>query len=313
MRSQKRIRVPPFNQLYSVLKNNMSTTPFKFDFNATPKDWPASAGAWTGSDEQLKRYNAPSPCKWNDACVYTKCCGFVHAGEEGSCLKYFPGRSAIASDGKQFWESPCLRLIGSPNFYERRRLHLSWPAWCKRQGIALPVPLCERLYQRNEKKEPTLEEIVKREEAFQLARWQSHQKTQASFLPFWYRHGITESTESTESQAKNALGEQIYMIVKESLHQTIDNRAILNLAHPSVNACKITGMILEAHNVNELEQLLTNDAELSRNIWQGVHVMEAYATGKDTECAAVCADDEWSAAHDSTCDIHSSLIHSPDV
>jgi hypothetical protein len=274
------------------------STPFKFDFNATPKDWPASAGAWTGSADQLKRYNAPSPCKWNDACVYTQCCGFVHAGEEGTGLKYFAGRSVAASDGKQFWESPCLRLIGSPNFYERRRLHLSWPAWCKRQGIALPVPLCERpttIYRRKEQKDlpPTLEELTKHEETQQLAGWQAHQKTQASFLPFWRRPGVTEE------QAKNALGEQIYIMVKESLDQTTEDRAILDLVYPSVNAGKITGMILDAHNINELEQLLTNDIELSRNIWQGVHVVTAHATGKDTECAAVCADDEWSAAHDS--------------
>ena len=277
----------------------MSTTAFKFDFNETPKDWPASAGVWSGSADQLKRYNAPSPCKWNDACVYTQCCGFVHAGEEGTGLKYFPGRSVTASDGKQFWESPCLRLIGSPNFYERRRLHLSWPAWCRRKGISSPVPLCERptlIYGRKENTHilPTtnVEKQVK-EDAQQIAGWQAHQKSHTSFLPFWRRPGITEE------QAKNALGEQIYIMVKESLDQTIENRVILDLVHPSVNAGKITGMILEAHDVNELEQLLNNDADLSRNIWQGVHVMAASATGKDTECAAVCADDEWSAAHDS--------------
>jgi len=87
-------------------------------------------------------------------------------------------------------------------------------------------------------------------------------------------------------------------MVKESLDQTIENRTILDLAHPSINANKITGMILQAHNINELEQLLTDDAELSRNIWQGVHVMKASAAGKDTERAAVYADDEWSTAHD---------------
>ena len=87
-------------------------------------------------------------------------------------------------------------------------------------------------------------------------------------------------------------------MVKESLDQTTENRVILDLVHPSVNANKITGMILDAHNIHELEQLLTNDIELSRNIWQGVHVMRAYTTGKDTERAAVCADDEWSTAHD---------------
>ena len=266
------------------------STPFKFDFNAPPKDWPASAGVWTGSADQLKRYNAPSPCKWNDACVYPQCCGFVHAGEEGTGLKYFAGRSVTASDGKQFWESPCLRLIGSPNFYERRRLHLSWPAWCRRQGIALPVPLCERpttIYRRKENTDILPQAVIP-----EGTGWQAHQKTQASFLPFWRRPGITEE------QAKNALGEQIYIMVKESLDQTTENRVILDLVHPSVNANKITGMILDAHNINELEQLLTNDIELSRNIWQGVHVMRAYTTGKDTERAAVCADDEWSTAHD---------------
>ena len=122
----------------------MSSSSFAFDFRAVPKDWPAEAGVWTGSPEQLKKYNAPAPCKWNDACVYPKCCGFVHTGEEGTGLKYFPGRTVTGSDGKQFWESPCLRLIGSPRFYERRRLHLSWPAWCERQGLPARVPISER-------------------------------------------------------------------------------------------------------------------------------------------------------------------------
>ena len=291
---------------------------FAFSFNATPMDWPVSAGVWTGSLEQLKKYNAPAPCKWNDACVYSKCCGFVHAGEEGTGLKYFPGRSVIGADGKQFWEPPCLRLIGSPRFYERRRLHLSWPAWCERQGLEAPVPLCERSETipggdapAPDRKEriallptptasvpvPTpapvflmpppamLAQMAAQVQAQAQAVWRAQQAQ----LPFWRRAGITEL------QAKNALGEQLYMLIKQRLDQTTNYRATLGLAHPSITAGKITGMFLDAHGIAELEQLLDDDGEFSRNLWQGVHVLAAHAAGQDTEHAAEEADAEWCA------------------
>lgn len=272
-------------------------SPFAFSFSQTPKDWPADAGVWTGSNEQLRQYNAPTPCKWNDACVYNGCCGFVHAGEEGAGLKYFAGRCTTGADGKQIWEPACLRLIGSPRFYERRRLHLSWPAWCERQGLPKPVPLCERVVPSAAASVPAPIAVPPPAPAFlaqqmqamqQLAVWQNFLLHQTQ-LPYWRRAGVTEM------QAKNALGEQLYQLIDLRLQQTAANRAALGLAHPSITPGKITGMILDAHDINTLEQLLTNDVEFSRNLWQGVHVLAATAAGQDTVRAAAAADAQWSA------------------
>jgi hypothetical protein len=296
---------------------------FAFSFSATPKDWPASAGVWTGSAEQLKKFNAPSPCKWNDACVYSKCCGFVHAGEEGTGLKFFPGRTVTGTDGKQFWEQPCVRLIGSPRFYERRRLHLSWPAWCEREGLAAPVPLCERSAPVPDRKEriallptpvasvlssgaiappppaapsPALAQAMQAQLQWyqQIAAWQQfffQQQQQAAIarLPAWRQPGISVMT------AKNAIGEQIYLLAKARMDASAADRATLGLAHPSITPGKITGMLLDAHDIDTLERLLTDDAEFSRNLWQGVHVLAAAAAGQDTERAAEAADAEWTA------------------
>lgn len=288
---------------------------FAFSFSATPKDWPASAGVWTGSAEQLKKYNAPSPCKWNDACVYSKCCGFVHAGEEGTGLMYFPGRTVTGDDGKQFWEPACVRLIGSPRFYERRRLHLSWPAWCARVGLAAPVPLCDRAPVASVPAPvasvpapvavappPAVTQAFIQQQAQiqaqrqwyqQVAAWQAffYQQQQAAIarLPAWRQPGLSVM------MAKNAIGEQIYLLVKARMDESAAHRATLGLAHPSITPGKITGMILDAHTIDELERLLTDEAEFSRNLWQGVHVLAAYAAGQDTERAAAAADAEWSA------------------
>jgi hypothetical protein len=75
--------------------------------------------------------NCPRTCVHGIHCTYTGAartgCNFVHPGEEGTGRRLFPARM----DEKTGQEQPaCVRLVGSPGFYERRRLKMSWPQWC---------------------------------------------------------------------------------------------------------------------------------------------------------------------------------------
>jgi len=83
--------------------------------------------------------NSPQPCAHGSGCNYTRegkpaCCAFVHPGEEGSGRHLFPERT-VTKDGVETVQKECVRLTGGAGYYERRRLRLSWPEWCERQGI----------------------------------------------------------------------------------------------------------------------------------------------------------------------------------
>lgn len=108
---------------------------FSFSWDTTPLAWPARLGAWNPLSEN---YRTPVPCKNGSNCLYKGVCSFVHPGEEGTGLKFFPGRSYLGEDGTECWESAVVRLIGRPSYYERRRLRLSWADWCARVGLPLP-------------------------------------------------------------------------------------------------------------------------------------------------------------------------------
>jgi hypothetical protein len=93
------------------------------------------------------RLNSPQPCAHGSGCDYKAldiesgqmvpaCCRFVHPGEEGNGRRLFPAREQTGPDGKVQRQSACVRLTGRAGFYERRRLGLSWKAWCEKEGIA---------------------------------------------------------------------------------------------------------------------------------------------------------------------------------
>jgi hypothetical protein len=96
----------------------------KINWSDAPFGWPAEPAL----DE--KALNSPQPCSHGSGCRYDGPCAFVHKGEEGTGRRLFPARTV---DGKE--QAACVRLIGSPGFYERRRLRLSWPEWCAKKGI----------------------------------------------------------------------------------------------------------------------------------------------------------------------------------
>ena len=94
-----------------------------------PFNWPAQPEL----DE--KELNSPQPCGHGAGCTYNGPCAFVHPGEEGTGRRLFPGRTIEDKDGNQVEQAAAVRLIGSPGFYERRRLKMSWPQWCAKKGI----------------------------------------------------------------------------------------------------------------------------------------------------------------------------------
>ena len=96
--------------------------------------------------------NCPRTCVHGIHCTYTgpgkSGCNVVHPGEEGTGRRLFPARMDEKTGQQQ---DACVRLVGSPGFYERRRLKMSWPQWCAlpknahlcsepRRGQEEPVP-----------------------------------------------------------------------------------------------------------------------------------------------------------------------------
>ena len=90
--------------------------------------------------------NSPQPCAHGAGCEYKAtdretgeqvdgCCAFVHPGEEGTGRRLFEERVTYNEDGTKTVQPACVRLTGRAGFYERRRLRLSWRAWCEREGI----------------------------------------------------------------------------------------------------------------------------------------------------------------------------------
>ena len=88
---------------------------------------------------------SPQPCPRGIHCNYMVknsdvwepgCCRGVHPGEEGTGRRIFPARQIkITGAEAEFIEQPaCVRLTRA-DYYERRRLRLSWGQWCERQGI----------------------------------------------------------------------------------------------------------------------------------------------------------------------------------
>ena len=90
--------------------------------------------------------NSPQPCSHGAGCNYTVkdketgeevagCCAFVHPGEEGNGRRLFEARTSKNEAGETITQKACVRLTGKAGFYERRRLRLSWPAWCEQKGL----------------------------------------------------------------------------------------------------------------------------------------------------------------------------------
>ena len=84
--------------------------------------------------------NPPVPCIHKAGCNHEGACAFVHPGEEGTGLKYFPERTRLDSKTETMvTQKAAIRLVNndgsSPAFYTRRRQNYSWSSWCSRHNI----------------------------------------------------------------------------------------------------------------------------------------------------------------------------------
>ena len=95
---------------------------------------------WSNPEMNSPVLNSPRPCSHGVNCTYNGQggCAFVHPGEEGTGRRVFPARITTVN-GNQIWQKATVRLVNSGkkvDFYERRRLKMSWPEWCEYKGIS---------------------------------------------------------------------------------------------------------------------------------------------------------------------------------
>jgi hypothetical protein len=274
---------------------------YNFSWETTPLAWPARLGAWNPRSEN---YRTPVPCKHGSNCLFTGICSFVHPGEEGTGLKYFPGRSYLAEDGTECWESAVVRLIGSPSYYERRRLRLSWSAWCARVGLPLPQRPAPsgRRQQRldlSPAPAPQMEEVeIVGEDSFvataeherwaarasteeQLAAWTAYHQLYAQQMAYqqWlFQQRLQQQPQLTEAQLKAQLGDQLFPLIQQNLADTAAEREVIGWTGPLFTAGKFTGMLLEGCSVEELRQLVAGgagSAELCELMLEACEVLAA--------------------------------------
>ena len=253
---------------------------------------PDFAWSWSAQPELNDRsLRSPIPCKHGaEHCVYQGCCLGVHKGEEGTGRKLFPAR-LVEMDGKQVWQNACVRLIGSPDFYERRRLGLSWPEWCARKGLpapmhreaaarlagqrkeriqlAAPVPAPVQLPAMLPEQMAFFQQmaianyqamLAQRQQALVLQQQAAQQQylaqqqaaAAAAGVPVWYYPFLN----GNRAQQSNVIGERLYVIIKDILGDQQPTLEAAGLWHPKINAGRITGMLLEGLEIPELLALV---------------------------------------------------------
>lgn len=277
--------------------------PFAFSWDSTPDSWPAALGPWPTNRREQMKYRTPLRCRAGRNCVYDGCCSDVHEGEEGTSLKYFPAR-VVRDGGREVWEPVTVRLIGSPRYYERRRLRLSWAAWCERVGLPAPAAAApatpaalpslldaEEVEIVGEREfvterphtpppaEPPSEDALRSQQNRQIAQAYQAQQAQMAFMQqqwalYWQMTAARQRV-LTEKEQKEALGDELFPTVQSALERSAVERACFGYAGPLFTAGKLTGMLLEACSVDELRQLLVDDAEFTLLLQEACEVLRA--------------------------------------
>jgi hypothetical protein len=173
--------------------------------------------------------NSPIPCRWGSKCYYNECCRFVHPGEEGTGRMLFPGRYS-EYNGKSTWEPPIVRLIGHPHFYERRRLHLSWPQWCAKKGLTVPC-----------KPDHIAIEVLPEN---------------------GMKHMLNEAYETERQKIGHALYPKVSLALNEGKDELIKNDMWL----PKITPYNIVMNILDKHPVVYLQKLVNNGKEIGKQM-----------------------------------------------
>ena len=125
----------------------MSASAFAFDYDASldallKENGLVPSGPYKPRElAQSLGLNPPTPCNHKAGCNYDGPCAFVHPGEEGTGLKYFPERQkADTKSDEMVTQKAAIRLVcedgKTPAFYSRRRQNFSWAKWCEKNKLA---------------------------------------------------------------------------------------------------------------------------------------------------------------------------------
>ena len=266
--------IPPESDLFEnpLPQVRMSYNRYAFSWETTPLAWPARLGAWNPRSEN---YRTPVPCKHGMNCLFTGVCSFVHPGEEGTGLKLFPGRSYLSEDGTECWEPAVVRLIGGARYYERRRLRLSWSAWCERVGLPLPQRPSGRRQQRLDLSSPAPQVEIVGEDSFTAT---AEDEQRAAWAAFYAQQAAYQQRQPTEAELKTQLGDALFPLIQQNLADTAADRETIGFCGPLFTAGKFTGMLLEGCSVDELRQLVAGgagSAELCELMLEGCEVLAA--------------------------------------
>ena len=201
---------------------------------------------------------SPIPCKAGANCTYSGVCSFVHPGEEGAGRRLFPARTAEEKDMVRLFH-PDRR----PDYYTRRIHRLSWPEWCARQG--LPVPVLKKA----EKPLGGAAPSGRRKERIVLAENTSNVvQTYTVTMPIYQLPAPTpitlEQLMAVQPSHKEMLGTQIFTRV-DAIFQNPACIAELQKVGwyvPSCTAGKIVGMMMDAATEEQLEIIRDDEAQM---------------------------------------------------
>jgi len=222
------------------------------------------------------KYNSPRPCNHGANCVYsnpTRCCAFVHPGEEGTGRRLFPAFIRKNNDGTSVWMPAAVRLIGGASFYERRRLNLSWPDWCFRQGLPGPTRRPARAEKINlEVSETPLVQaplVQEKEQEQQLSQAQVDQALKCHFrLCGSCDRGKQQVQQQQAKQQKpgDDVRTALYIAISMGLAYGRDAMIQTGTVHKDITPEKITGMILHSFDLDECKRLVNCPVDLGQRM-----------------------------------------------
>jgi hypothetical protein len=245
---------------------------YAFDWNAQPK-----------LNDPI--YESPVPCRAGYNCCYTGVCSFVHPGEEGLGRRIFPARAEGEKD--------VVRIFGQPHkkatFYERRRLRLSWPEWCRRNGLPAPVPQAKvaSVVAPSHKRKQVIDlaepkpveaaydpvaayqqwyqaQAKAQQEAFMAAAHHCAQTQQDFGLANWaaYEQILYANGAFVSMSFRQSYGELLFGKVAQALEENRAEMREVGWLTEKTTAGKIVGMFLDAYTDEELGDLYANQSTL---------------------------------------------------
>ena len=203
---------------------------------------------WSNPEMNSPVLNSPRPCSHGVNCTYNGQggCAFVHPGEEGTGRRVFPARITTVN-GNQIWQKATVRLVNSGkkvDFYERRRLKMSWPEWLEYKGIASTPPSAPS---------PSPSVDVQ------------HERMTDSML----------LVKKNQNQ-KQEIGNLLFVKVSENMLAAKPMLMDDGCFRENMTAGKITGMFLEAMGIPELLSLLHDEDALGQRMLEACDVLKEH-------------------------------------